>query len=270
MKDSRTSAYFLGIVFIFVGIGILFNNLNIFHFNIGRFIVPVVILYFGFKLYDRGRRTSGGVLLLIGIALMFGAFGIFAGNMVGIVFAIAIMYFGYRMIRSKRKEIEVPPTAMHADPLHEEMPESEGDKRGEFHDRTFKNFQRTYSKHSSRTKHSLIGNLYLTGPRWELEDMHIWHGIGDVKIDLSRAFIHEGETILVINGWIGDIDVFVPYDLEIALSAHVYIGDIKAFGNEDGGINRSVSLETSGFREAKKRVRMIIHLIVGDVDVMYV
>ncbi|WP_054949076.1 cell wall-active antibiotics response protein LiaF [Numidum massiliense] len=141
-------------------------------------------------------------------------------------------------------------------------------RRGEF--RRARSRARAFADRSPKVTHSLIGNLYLTGPRWELTDMDIWHGIGDVKIDLSRAFVHEGETVVIVNGWIGDIDIFVPYDLDMAVSCHVNIGDINVFGNEDGGLNRSVTIETADYQTSTRRVRIVINLIIGDVDVIYV
>nr|WP_161798271.1 cell wall-active antibiotics response protein LiaF [Aneurinibacillus tyrosinisolvens] len=207
------------------------------------------------KLLKKGRRIGGSILLFIGVCGFLGYwFNIDTGKVVGFTLSAAFIYMGYRMIRSKNKEIEVPPL-----PAREEEPVFHSPETA-FH---------TYSMGSPQNKHSLIGNLFLTGGRWDLHDMNIWHGIGDVKIDLSRAHINEGETIIIINGWIGDIDIYVPYDLDISLTASVNFGDIDVFGNKQGGINRSMTLSTSGYRESGKRVRIVVSLLIGDIDVIY-
>lgn len=302
MNHSRVSTYVLGAILIVIGFGILFNNLNLFYFDVGSLIVPAVLTLIGVKLLDRGKRTAGGVVLGIGVLMLLGAFGINVGNLIGLAFSVAVIYFGYRMIRSKKKELAVPPVfergdvngasregrgtsnGMRQEPHREEGEAAEGFTEDEMsRDREMPDGEkntsyraeqeasgRSYRNEAPKVKHSLIGNLYLSAPRWELTDMNIWHGFGDVKIDLSRALIHETETVVIINGWIGDIDIYVPYDLEIALTAHVNIGDVDIFGNKEGGINRSVSIETPHYRIASKRVRFVVSLLIGDVDVMYV
>ena len=311
VNDSRVSTYVLGVILIFVGTGILFNNLNIFHFDFGSFIVPMILAFIGIKLLDRGKRTAGGILLGIAVLLFLGAFGIHIGNVIGLAFSLAVIYFGYRMMRSKKKEFKIPSTFERQDGQKEWAQEERGmsgerttepfqperemadqsERESDYQDRdrfdkrseeSFRSEQKqrieweqadddsSYNNQAPKVKHSLIGNLYLTAPRWELTDMNIWHGFGDVKIDLSRALVHDTETVLIINGWIGDIDIYVPYDLEVAFTAHVNIGDIDIFGNKEGGINRNVSIETPHYRDSSKRVRIIVNLLIGDVDVIYV
>lgn len=289
MNHSRLSTYLIGVILIVVGLGILFNNLNVFHFNFGNLIVPVILVLIGIKLFDRGKQTAAIILLGIGALMLLSAFGINIGNLIGLAFSLAVIYFGYRMMRSKKREYKISSPseqeksyhadhAYHGEEWGRESYHTEDEKRfnnqqaysftsgHEHHDHESASF----NSNKAKVKHSLIGNLYLTAPRWELTDMNIWHGIGEVKIDLSRAIVHETETVLIINGWIGDIDIYVPYDLEVAISANINIGDIDVFGNKEGGFNRNMSIETNNYRDAAKRVRIIISLNVGDVDITYV
>lgn len=283
VNSSRLSSYLLGIILIAVGFGILLDNLHFFHFNIGHFIVPMILTFIGIKLLERGKRIAGGILTVIGALMLFGAFGIDIGNLFGLVFSVAVIYFGYRMMRTKKKEFKIPSgferERDEARPAFTEKgnrTRSEKQQQDDPHESepnenfSHEPFHTAYSDHGPKVRHSLIGNLYLTASRWELTDMNIWYGIGEVKIDLSRAHIPDKETVLIINGWIGDIDIYVPYDLELAFSAHVNVGDIDVFGNKEGGINRHVSMETAHYRNASRRVRVIGNLIIGDVDVMYV
>lgn len=316
MNQSRISTYLIGIILIIVGFGILFNNLNIFRFDFGSFIVPIILLFIGIKLFDRGKQTAAVILLAIGALTLLGALGINIGSVFGLAFSLAIIYFGYRMMRSKRKEFKIPSPTDRAGssdhftspdqndasftkskeevrnegaryekegPYTKEKPDREGtsyEEHTRYDKQREESFSSRHSQHDKehatfnqnkpKVKHSLIGNLYMTAPRWELTDMNIWHGIGEVKIDLSRALIHDTESVLIINGWIGDIDIYVPYDLEVAVSANINVGDIDVFGNKEGGVNRNVSVETSGYRHAAKRVRVIVSLLIGDVDVIYV
>lgn len=124
---------------------------------------------------------------------------------------------------------------------------------------------------SARDKRSsLIGDFHLTSGRFELRDLHIWHGVGDVKIDLSRALIPEEETFLIVNGWIGDVTIYVPIDLSVAVAAEVTLGDLEVFGHRQGGLNRQVVMKAQDYDKATRKVKIIVSLIVGDVDVRYI
>ncbi|MBN6188181.1 cell wall-active antibiotics response protein [Aneurinibacillus sp. BA2021] len=268
-RGSRLLSYLLGITVIFAGIGILFDMMGLKDFNPAG-LFPFLFLYFGLKSLQRGRRISGGFLLFIGLTSFLSYWlGIDPGRVIGLMLAVLFIYFGYRLIKGKSKEIEIETTyagstTESAGPSafsHTETEEIYGRKNGD-------TFTHMYSLHSPQHKHSLIGNLFLTGSRWELQNMNVWHGIGDVKIDLSRAHIPDGETVIIINGWIGDVDIYVPYDLAISLTATINLGDIDVFGNKQGGINRSMTLSTSGYLDASKRVRLVVSLLIGDIDVI--
>ncbi|HEU5138670.1 MAG TPA: cell wall-active antibiotics response protein LiaF [Bacillales bacterium] len=116
---------------------------------------------------------------------------------------------------------------------------------------------------------SLIGDFRLMNSRFELDDLNLSNFIGDVKIDLSKAIIPEGESTLVISGFIGDVDIYVPYDLDVSVSSSVTIGDIDVLGHKQGGFNRQVRLETKGFPEASRKVKISVSVFIGDVDVRF-
>jgi lia operon protein LiaF len=265
-RGSRLFSYLLGVTIIFAGIGILFDMLGLKPFNpVGLF--PFLFLYFGLKWWERGKRFRGGAFLIIGVVGFLAYWlDIHPGRVIGLALSVLFIYLGYRLIKGKNKEIEIEtPDKGEFSPQRKEHEEAAEEPR-KYKDHEV--YTRMYSVQSPQYKHSLIGNLFLTGNRWELQDMNIWHGIGDVKIDLSRAYIPDGETVIIISGWIGDVDIYVPYDLDIALTASINFGDIDVFGNKQGGINRSMTLSTSGYSESSKRVRLVVSLLVGDIDII--
>lgn len=264
MNRSRTTRYFLGLIIIFTGIGILFHTLGIMDFHPGK-LFPFLVLYFAVRLLERGRKIFGGILFLFGALFFLDAWlSIRIGDLIGFALSFAIIYWGYQFIRSKKKEIELPPASIPHHSMDEQVEEQQEQQPSP------RQGGPSYTMGSPEMKQSLIGNLFLTGNRWELIDMNIWHGIGEVKLDLSRALIHNGESVVMISGWIGDIDIYVPYDLDISLIANVNVGDIDVFGNKQGGLNRSVTLTTSNYQNADKRVRIIVNLLIGDIDITYV
>ena len=124
-------------------------------------------------------------------------------------------------------------------------------------------------RNASHVKKSLVGEIHYTRARFELEDLTIQQGIGSVKIDLTKAIIQDGETVIIVNEWIGDIDIYVPYDLPVSVEASVILGDLKILGQSEGGVNRNISIRSEGYHEASKKVKLVLSLFIGDIDVRY-
>lgn len=115
-----------------------------------------------------------------------------------------------------------------------------------------------------------IGELLMMKQPFDLNDLTVSGFIGDVKIDLSKAMIPEGESTIVISGVIGNVDIYVPSDLEVAVSSSVFIGDINLIGSKKSGLSTKVYAASSDFSESKRRVKVSVSLFIGDVDVKYV
>lgn len=129
---------------------------------------------------------------------------------------------------------------------------------------------RTSSKRPVQEVSSFIGDFILRHQRFELNDLYLNHGIGDVKIDLSKALIEQGETTLKICAWIGDVQIYVPYDLDVSVNGQVMLGDMDILGYQQSGLSRNIKQESVHYQTASKRVNINISLGIGDVDVRYV
>ena len=102
---------------------------------------------------------------------------------------------------------------------------------------------------------------------WELEDRAYHHGIGEFHLDLSHARLREGETRLRVEGGLGEIQVLVPDSMSVYLDAQVRIGDIRLFGREAGGLDRSLTYRSEGYEETPRRLRIDMVLSIGDISV---
>lgn len=117
---------------------------------------------------------------------------------------------------------------------------------------------------------SIIGDFNMHYHRFELTDMKVTNGIGDVKIDLSKAVIPPGETSIEINALLGDVQIYVPYELEVAVQANVFMGTLDLLGHHQEGIARSFATRSAGYDGADKKVKINVSLGLGDIDVRYV
>ncbi|WP_165820796.1 cell wall-active antibiotics response protein LiaF [Pueribacillus theae] len=229
---------FAGMVIVLIGIMIFINSLNV-HTAIVRFILPLIFTGIGLYFYQRSSRVLAGVFIGIAIVLFLNI------NLFALFIAAVMMYFGYNMLKKQNTN----------DKKHEPSPNSEDSIENHVTD--------------SSARRSLFGEFHMMNDRYELEDLTISHGIGDVKIDLTKAIIPAGETVLVVSGWIGDIDIYVPYDLDVSINASVTIGELEVFGNKQSGISRSLSKRTESYTSAEKKVKLILSLTIGDIDVRY-
>lgn len=243
MRGSRIFQSFFGLLMMLMGINLLFHILGWFSFSLGRLLIPALFVYFGMRLYRRGKRKRGRVLFIFGAFGLMNTLGIHIGNVMGLLFSTLIIYIGYQFLHYSKRWCTA-----------KEFPVSELTPDG---------FQ------VAGKQHSLIGSLDWTKSRWELKNLTIWQGIGEVKMDLSRAVIPPGETIIVIHGWIGDIDIYLPYEVAISMVATINVGSLNVFGHKEAGIGRSFSFEAPQYQDAEKSVRIIVNLLVGEMDIKY-
>lgn len=289
MKLSRLHKMMAGILIILTGIGLLLDSLHIISFGLFD-LWPMVLVYLGAKWWGEHKRIGGGIFFVLGIMI---ALDMWLGIGVDDVFHFAVpvlfIYFGFRLIRGKSREKAAHRgTDTMAAETESESTESAAPSFWEAYakeNRPWKKWK-GYGPKPSRldspsgrrgdvllpkdSRSSLIGDFHLTSGRFELSQLHVWHGVGDVVIDLSRAMLTQEEALLVVDGWVGDVTIYVPVDLPASVSAEVSIGDLEVFGHRQGGISRSVMIRSDQFDHAAHKVNLHISLLVGDIKVKYI
>lgn len=287
MKLTRLQKMLAGLVLIVAGFGLFLDNLGIISFHIWE-LWPWILVYFGVQAHAKGKRLAGGILTALGVLFVLQVwFGIGIDDVFHLLIPLGLIYLGFRMIRSRKEQrppiSDLSATAPPAQgPTPEPSAVSSGgpdvtappfEREAPSHARVNMRLERPVRPDGRETKYSrssLIGDFHLTSGRFELSHMSIWHGIGNVVIDLSRAVISEEETTLNVQGWVGDITIYVPVDLPVAITAEVTLGDLEVFGHRQGGLNRYVVMRSDHFDRTSPKVTLNISLIVGDIDVKYI
>lgn len=266
---------FFGFLVIFIGISIVVNIIDFGYVFLG----PLFLFGLGVLMYLHIHRWVG--ILFFGLSIIALFTNVFHINIGGVIFAALFIYIGFRLLSNndlpftkggKQKKQQEHKDAEH-DWLDQEIEaiqkEEPQPKQKPKETEPEYSSTRTTTLKTPVFRSSLIGDLHLLHHRFELGDMNISNGIGDIKIDLSKAIIPEGETTIAISGLIGDVDIYVPQDLEISTAAAVTIGDLEVLGHKQGGISRQIDLTTNGFKEADRRVKISVSLFIGDIDVRY-
>jgi len=125
---------------------------------------------------------------------------------------------------------------------------------------------------NAENRSGFIGDVHLGGDYWELRPMNISLFVGDTVLDLTKAQIPYGETRINVSSFIGDVKVFVPNDrdLGIRVSSSSFIGETRVYERQEGGFFKSVKFETPYYKEADKRIRLIVSSFIGDVRIVKV
>ncbi|MBD1379568.1 cell wall-active antibiotics response protein LiaF [Metabacillus arenae] len=117
-------------------------------------------------------------------------------------------------------------------------------------------------------QNQLFGRQSTSNSVYEWQDINIQCGIGDTIIDLSNTVLPKGEVVIVVRNLIGNVQVKIPYEVELSVHHSVLFGSSKIFGEEDAKVfNQSILYKTPGFDDAPQRVKIVTSLIIGDLEV---
>jgi lia operon protein LiaF len=134
----------------------------------------------------------------------------------------------------------------------------------------YMNSKKNHRNPSFQQKQTFIGSIRFGKEPWVLKDSSYWLMIGEIHMDLSMAIFEQEEITLVLQGIIGDIDIIVPEDVCIEVTANVLIGQMDLPHGKDSGVLNKALWKSPHFEASDQRVKLIVSYIVGDVDIRFV
>ncbi|WP_433943921.1 cell wall-active antibiotics response protein LiaF [Paenibacillus sp. SN-8-1] len=131
------------------------------------------------------------------------------------------------------------------------------------------NYGNSYGGHERINKSGFIGDVHIGRDYFELKPTNVSHFIGDTVIDLTKAQIPYGETQINVSAFIGDVKVFMPDEMDVAItvSSSSFIGDMKVLNEKQGGFLSNVQSSSPHYGEASRKVKLVVSVFVGDVRV---
>ncbi len=102
---------------------------------------------------------------------------------------------------------------------------------------------------------------------WVLKSMSRWSVIGEIRMDLSLALQDELESIVMLQGVIGDIDIIVPEDYGILVEANVLIGRIGIGEEKDSGMLNKRIWRSANYEASEHKLKLIVAYAVADIEV---
>jgi lia operon protein LiaF len=119
-------------------------------------------------------------------------------------------------------------------------------------------------------KQSLIESIRWGREPWVLRSSSIWNVLGELQIDLTYAIPEQKETTIVLQGVIADVDIIVPEDMGVSVTASVLFGQLDIGPNNDAGILNKTVWQSANYDTAEHQLKLIISYIVADIDIKIV
>ena len=238
-KYTKTEA--IGIIFSIVAVGtvidLLLGRFSIFFIAFSIFLIAV-----GYQQFRRKKTFTAYILIAIGAIILL--YSLFISLAFTLIFAVLIIYNSYQLFRSSSRKSKLN-IHTHPDPLESQA----------------------YVQISPYFKNKLIGEYRHFQQSYALEDINIQTGFGDVQINLSDTIIPQGETVILIRGVIGNIDLNVPPDVGMSVQTSLLCGKMNLLKNSKTAFNLTQKYQSVDYKNSSRKIKIIISLLVGDIEV---
>jgi lia operon protein LiaF len=239
---KNTKNDYLGWMFI---IGVIILAMEILFFNSGL----IFSLFISGGMIYLGRKRTGkkmGKILFIG-GIIFFVLSIV--NMMTFKFLLIaiLLHFFIQFLNAKKHPKKITPEIISTEPTPQEE---------------------TMIRTEPMFENIFLGQQKTPLGAYEWKDVNIQAGIGDTIIDLSFTMLPKGETVIFIRNLIGNIQILVPYDIDVSIQHSCILGSSTVFEHHDAKLfNRVLHLKTPGYETAEHKVKIFTSLIVGDLEV---
>ncbi|WP_330948916.1 cell wall-active antibiotics response protein LiaF [Virgibacillus sp. MG-45] len=116
--------------------------------------------------------------------------------------------------------------------------------------------------------HRLFGEQSTESEAYKWHDMNIHGGFGDRIIDLSNTVLPEDTAVISIRHFIGNLEIYVPYEVEVSIHHSAVFGRAHIFGQHHWKLmNQSVLYQTEAYASTYPRVKIVTSLFSGDIEV---
>jgi predicted membrane protein len=118
-------------------------------------------------------------------------------------------------------------------------------------------------------KNALAGSIRHTGPNWTLGNERYQIGMGEIRLDLTRAHIPEGEHKLELECFVGSIRVTVPRIVGVSARGHCTLGKVSIMGEKEDGFARTVMVRSRDYAGASRKIEIDADVMLGEVKIEF-
>jgi len=243
LRRQYTKTEAIAIMFSVMAIGTIFDLFS------GRssilfLIVSIFLVAIGFRQYRKNNTLSSYILMGIGATFLILSF--ITSFAFTLLLALVIVYYSYQLFRSSKKKTSIKVNI----------------KEDGF------TIPKPFISIEPYFKNVLIGDARRIESTYELEDINIQCGFGDIHIDLTNQFIPEGEVVILIRGGVGHIHLTLPADIGLSMQTSLWLGKVSLLKEEEKTtFNATQKYQTTDYKEATRKFKIIISLLAGDIEV---
>lgn len=116
-------------------------------------------------------------------------------------------------------------------------------------------------------KQNLLQSLRYHRQPWTPYNMSLWCVIGEFHLDFSLALPEDRQTIIVLQGIIGDVDIYIPEELGVLVESSVIFGQTQVANERDSGLMNRIVWRSSDYEQKDYQVRLVLSFMAGDIHV---
>ncbi|WP_243292644.1 cell wall-active antibiotics response protein LiaF [Bacillus sp. FJAT-47783] len=238
MKSKRD--YWSWVFYIAVGL-LLFEIIFLNGDTLYSLFFSFLFIYFGKKYY---HRLIGKIVFWLGIVSA--SISLFQSLAVRWFLFAIIIYIFIQYVKQKKRESVV---------IIDEVREKEATNEEIICRKPF--FQNKFIGRQ-RTKEAIQ----------EWEDVNVQGFVGDLVIDLSHTVFANGEAIIFVRHVLGNVQVLVPYDLDVSVHVSLLAGTVDIFDCVNERVfSESVLYQTKDYQAAQQKVKILTSMIAGHIEV---
>ena len=101
----------------------------------------------------------------------------------------------------------------------------------------------------------IFGDVRHSG-EFQLQDEENWQFIGNLRLNLAQATLSPGETTIRLYGFINDIDIYIPENIPLDISATGFLTSAKVFGRKRDNFVVPFSYQDDGYATAEQKIHL--------------
>lgn len=117
------------------------------------------------------------------------------------------------------------------------------------------------------TKRAFVNDAAYQKENWMAKPMNERVRIGSYTFDFTKAFIPDETIPIRLSGWVGDIKITMPDDLEFRVEVRAKVGDVKIDDAEQSGVLRNYSWQTAHYDQSVRKIDFTFDFQVIDLSI---
>jgi lia operon protein LiaF len=113
----------------------------------------------------------------------------------------------------------------------------------------------------------LIGDVERAG-KWPVANEEFYSFIADMDLDFSKADVPLGETNVRAYGFIGDIELYVPEDVGLAVHSSAFVTSFRVIGQDkEDNFLAPLNWQSENYKLAERKIRFEGGHFIADIKV---